>query len=483
MDVSNMRLYKNEELLSYLFDRNVYRNCLLTASYQSLSAIVEHSENYNILINVPLSQICADNLIDEDDRPSIYSIILPLVVCFQSPLRDLPSATEQYAVAIIISPDAFYTKAELEKIRRYSKLIDIELYERGICSSFIVNFTAFTAARGVSITNKSESLLGYLSNTSINGACVMSYESAISKIIEPTHFPNYETKNMWKNGSTDILIVEKVSGEGLLTIEYDGPHHSDVKQQRKDAVRDAILFQAGIPTLRIKNKNLYMPNNKFASDSLQIRVVMLVIELLIKKTIQQREKLKIMRKVISGLVQRNFDIGYDEFCYAESQSSIVEEDDIIWLSQLGGIEAEYHELYFNQNVSLPERNVEIVKLENNIYEVSASLNSQSFKMTLQCNYGHLEFWSKYLAGYDIFKNLLTEAVAFILLDWDFRQKRLKFEDHGLQFISPLNARFALQSPKERELYKQRKQIIEEERVKEVWELISEPWKNSILKKH
>ncbi|MFT6908556.1 MAG: hypothetical protein ACJAS1_005258, partial [Oleiphilaceae bacterium] len=35
----------------------------------------------------------------------------------------------------------------------------------------------------------------------------------------------------------------------------------------------------------------------------------------------------------------------------------------------------------------------------------------------------------------------------------------------------------------RELYKQRKQIIEEERVKEVWELISEPWKNSILKKH
>jgi len=61
--------------------------------------------------------------------------------------------------------------------------------------------------------------------------------------------------------SVDILVhAPPPLSQPLLAVEFDGPHHDDPKQQRKDRLKDAVLAQFGIPLIRISHADAAFGN-------------------------------------------------------------------------------------------------------------------------------------------------------------------------------------------------------------------------------
>lgn len=450
------------------------RNRILTPSFHRLCSLLEDNDSYDVLINVPLSQLCQDDVILDADKPRIFSIILHLVVCEKTPVNEVNGAVRYLPSCIVLSDDIQYSNAERQMIHRYAELMDIAVLRNFNDDDFEKSITGGLSKKSDSITNRSESLLGYVTQTSLHRGFVMSFECGISSIVQPTQFDDYDAKNMWKNGSTDMLVLDRHSGQAVLAIEYDGPHHLNTIKQRKDDAKDNLLLSSGVPTLRIKSKNLYKGSHyRFAAGSFELQVVMLLIELLLDNTMKQREKLTILRKQILSYLERGREVDQLDFEYALSFVDDIGLEEY-WESKLGGIEQDYHKIYFDAGLALPKRNISIVPRPNNVYEVTASINGYEFDACVQCNYGHLEFWSSFYKTDGQFVSLLEQAVVYVLLDVDFRQRKLDFENHGLKFASPLNARLSLKYPTERERYKSRKKEADDERRKEALKMLDDP---------
>lgn len=61
--------------------------------------------------------------------------------------------------------------------------------------------------------------------------------------------------------SVDILVhAPPPLSQPLLAVEFDGPHHDDPKQQRKDRLKDAVLAHYGIPLIRISHADAAFGN-------------------------------------------------------------------------------------------------------------------------------------------------------------------------------------------------------------------------------
>lgn len=63
-----------------------------------------------------------------------------------------------------------------------------------------------------------------------------------------------EEEHIRSTSSVDILVhAPPPLSQPLLAVEFDGPHHDDPKQQRKDRLKDAVLAHFGIPLIRISH--------------------------------------------------------------------------------------------------------------------------------------------------------------------------------------------------------------------------------------
>lgn len=67
--------------------------------------------------------------------------------------------------------------------------------------------------------------------------------------------------HMRVTSSVDILVhAPPPLSQPLLAVEFDGPHHDDPKQNRKDRLKDAVLAHYGIPLIRISHADAAFGN-------------------------------------------------------------------------------------------------------------------------------------------------------------------------------------------------------------------------------
>ena len=97
-----------------------------------------------------------------------------------------------------------------------------------------------------------------------NDSMKLLHEVALHRICTSDSISNLLTSDedhIRATSSIDILVhAPPPLSQPLLAVEFDGPHHDDPKQHRKDRLKDAVLAHYGVPLIRVSHTDAAFGN-------------------------------------------------------------------------------------------------------------------------------------------------------------------------------------------------------------------------------
>lgn len=422
--------------------------------------LIEDFESLDVMIRVPLSQLVDNELIDEVDKPRIFSVVIRWVVCQKVKISEDLEIFEFRPVAILDMRDE-RPSFNSYLVKKYAIKSGLRIL-KDINKSTLESLNRSLSTPTFAITNISESHLGFITRAATrNSTFIVLHEVLISEIIEliSQTSANQMQKSLWRNSAVDILIVCRATGMPLCVVEFDGPHHNQSRQKEKDETRDLMMLEAGIPTIRFKANDLFFWDQefhgyKFSPDIFRLKFVLFLLEQI---SIEIEEQRILQEDFYSRIYkyENNID-GLDfDYIYYVAESVWANKSNFNSLGNHldGGLLSEYSKVFFERGIVEPKFEVEVI---NDVISVKliSPMNNESFRVTIPVkgNLGYLGVWRLFYKNRNLFKDIAIDCIKLLLIDEYCVSNGIKFFDGENDFHSPLRARLELRNTEARDRY-------------------------------